>query len=202
MIWTINEQEESGHRRSEDQGLEATMNCAVKNDCKVFSPVNVINRSATVQERETAQKNLKEELFIQYGQKHPSHEKINVERILILRALWRKYFSQVFNFYISSSSEEGASIDMKASAITGLSNQPTSHSPSSLHDKNKSLNVDILKEKELGESAVSNFIDVKVLQRGGWGFSNPPMKEIKTIKGQTNKRRKESMFPTSAKACR
>ena len=120
MIWTINEQEESGHRRSEDQGLEATMNCAVKNDCKVFSPINVINRSATVQERETAQKNLKEELFIQYGQKHPSHQKINVERILILRALWRKYFSQVFNFYISSSSEEGASIDMEASAITSL----------------------------------------------------------------------------------
>ena len=64
LLWTINDQKEPGHRCSEDQGLEATINCAIKNDCKDFSPSNVINRSATVQEREAAKKNLKDEPFI------------------------------------------------------------------------------------------------------------------------------------------
>ena len=59
LIWTINDRKEPGHRRNKGQGLEATLNCAIKNGCRVVSPSNVINRSATVQEREAAKRILK-----------------------------------------------------------------------------------------------------------------------------------------------
>ena len=91
--------------------------------------------------------------YIQYFQCRVAtlHQKINVERILILRALWRKYSSQVLTFNISSLSEEGASIDIEASTITSLSNQPRSQSPSSPHDKNKSLTLSYLGFSEHSE---------------------------------------------------
>ena len=67
FTWTENQRKEPGHRRPQDQALEAGMNCSVKNDFKVGTPTNVINRSATVQERSNTESNLKQELGISKG---------------------------------------------------------------------------------------------------------------------------------------
>ena len=76
LLWTANENSLLGHRRAQDQYLEATMNCSVKNDVKVFTPANVITRAATVQMREIASNNLKGELFIPHGASASSPKKL------------------------------------------------------------------------------------------------------------------------------
>ena len=63
-----------------------------------------------------------------------------------------------------------------------------------LHDKHRNLNPELVNEKKNGEEMAENYAKVKILQKGGWSFQNPPMKEIHTIKKALTKRQQESTY--------
>ena len=180
LLWTTNESSLPGHCRLQYQCLEATMNCAVKNDVKIFTPSNVITRAAIVQNREDTSKNPKDELCIPHGVNLSISKKVNITSILNLRALWRKYFNSTIQF----SPQQDANNTVTAA-------DSTVHA---LHNKDKLLNQDLENETEKGTDMVENHIKVKVQQKGGWTYANPPMTEVRTTKKAPTKRQQESIF--------
>ena len=165
LLWTTNESSLPGHCHPQDQCLEATMNCAVKNDVKIFTTSNVTTRAATVQNREDTSKNLKDELFIPPGVNLSISKKVNITSILNLRALWRKYFNSTIQF----SPQQDANNTVTAA-------DSTVHA---LHNKDKLLNQDLENETEKRTDMVENCIKVKVQQKGGWTYANPPVTECR-----------------------
>ena len=119
--WTENRRQEPGHRRPQDQALEARMNKAVKHNFKVGTAENVINRSATIKLREKATSRLKQELGIKSYLKAESH-KMNFEALTTLRGLWRKVFNNLMDTCISTADIDNIDGQSAVKEITALHN--------------------------------------------------------------------------------
>ena len=162
-LWTENQRTELGHRRPQDQALEAGMSCSVKNDFRVGTPTNVINRAATVQERSVTEQNLKDELFITRGQLNPTSHTIDINRKLLLRAAWRKALQHIV-------SKEIILQQLPDEDCVTNTEGPEFHP---LHNPDKVINKEVIREKEMGESCLFNYIEVKEQQEKAFMFKNP-----------------------------
>ena len=61
-FFTFNQKTEPGHRMAQDQALEANFNKDVKNDFRVGTVKNVVERAARCQRRQESHKCLHEEI--------------------------------------------------------------------------------------------------------------------------------------------
>ena len=136
-------------------------------------------------------------MFIPHGASASSPKKINITCVLNLRALWRKYFTEAINFNPQSSNVNEESNETTAEIPTQVPAQVPSQAVlqiHALHDKHRNLNPELVNEKKNGEEMAENYAKVKILQKIGWSFQNPPMKEIHTIKKALTKRQQESIY--------
>ena len=123
----------------------------------------MINRAATVQERSATEQNLKDELFITRGQLNPTSHTIDINCILFLRAAWRKALQHIV-------SKEIILQQLPDGDCVTNTEGPQLHP---LHNPDKVINKEVLREKEMGESCLFNYIEVKEQQEKAFMFKNP-----------------------------
>ena len=58
----------------------------------------------------------------------------------------------------------------------------------SLHDKNLSLNPDVLDDRKVAANAMKDYLRVKELQEHGWKYDKPAFCEILTVKAPLTQR--------------
>ena len=64
----------------------------------------------------------------------------------------------------------------------------------SLHDKNISLNSEVLTDRKIGKENMNKYLKVKELQEEGWKYDKPAAHEILSVKLPPTQRQKQTVY--------
>ena len=111
------------------------------------------------------------------NEKHKTALRTNLSpsHLLRLKAAWRKVFNTM---KFDTTDEDEIIVD----ETTEADDSEKKKEVKSLHDKNISLNSEVLTDRKIGKENMNKYLKVKEFKEEGWKYDKPAAHEILTVK--------------------